>query len=199
MLFSTQYDAFANIIALGITLRNWSNACFKTTQNRRHVTNILPKDHLYLTKNATNKDVVYQIYSLQSDHDQIYTILYLYILPIFLHDSMPWEKNSGKNLWQSFLGPNGSFSSMFWGFAGLVFERPFISDEWNLPTKGDEIFHSETWGKWKNGKTPYIDMKLKGWIFKIFKFFVWLVEIMAQKSVKKFDAEVVLILRGGGM
>ena len=39
-------------------------------------------------------------------------------------------------------------------------------------------------------------MTLKGWILK---FFVWLVEIMAQKSVKKFDAEVVLILRGGGM
>ena len=39
------------------------------------------------------------------------------------------------------------------GFAGLVFERPFISEEWavhqkNLPIGGgDEIPHSETWGK----------------------------------------------------
>ena len=161
------YDAFANIIALGITLRNWSNACFKTTQNRRHVTNILPTDHLYLTKNATNKDVVYQIYSLQSDHDQIYTILYLYILPIFLHDSMPWETNYGSICGSRSSVPQ-SFTSTFWGFAGLVFERPFISEEWavhqkNLPTKGDEIFHSETWGKYgkmdKHNATHRHDIK----------------------------------------
>ena len=70
----------------------------------------------------------------------------------------------------------------------------------NLPTKGDEIptMRFSTVKHGENGKTKRQkkDMKLKGWILE---FFVWLVEIMAQKSVKKFDAEVVLILRGGGM
>ena len=162
------YDAFASIIiALGITLRNWGNACTKTTQNRRHVTNILPKDHLYLTKNATNKDVVYQIYSLQSDHDQIFTILYLYILPIFLHDSMPWEKRKHGSICGSRSSVPQSFSSTFWGFAGLVFERPFISEEWKVhpkkpPHQGRWDFPQWNMGKMEKWKNAIHRHEIKG-------------------------------------